>query len=84
MTIENTGEACLGQFDHGKQSGYAYCSRNYDDYDVQEQEITTLDYRKIPAYVTSATYEGELVYQKYPIVDKKGKIINPAGQYRSG
>ena len=30
MIIGNTGEAYVGEFDGGKQSGYGYCYRKYE------------------------------------------------------
>ena len=34
MTIKQNGEAYVGEFDSGKQSGYGYCYREYDNYEV--------------------------------------------------
>ena len=59
MTIVKTGEAYVGEYDCGKQAGYGYCSRNIEEYKVQEQCIAT-QYKWIDEYVTSAMYEGEL------------------------
>ena len=63
MTIEATGEAYVGEYSCGKESGYGYVCRQFDQYEVQEQKITTLD-KTIPAYETTAMYEGEMLYYK--------------------
>ena len=62
MKITNTGEVYLGEFDEGKQTGDGYCYRSYETYEVQKEvKATAGSANKIPAYVTSATYEGELL-----------------------
>ena len=34
MTIESTGEAYVGEYTSGKETGYGYCCRVYTDYAV--------------------------------------------------
>ena len=58
MTIEQNGEAYVGEFDGGKETGYGYCYRTYEKYEVPEQVIITSVSKKIRKNVTSAIYEG--------------------------
>ena len=70
MIIKNTGEVYLGEFENGKQVGYGYCCRSYEYYEVEAQRNNSLK-TTIPAYITSATYQGELCFLAEPIAIKK-------------
>ena len=57
ITIKETGEAFISQFEDGKRSGNGYGCCTIEDYEVKPLDIPRL--RKIPAYTISAFYEGE-------------------------
>ena len=81
MTITKTGEAYFGEFESGKESGYGYCYRYFERFEVQKLEIWSLN-KIIPLYTPLAIYEGELFFFKHPILDQFGQIITPKGQIR--
>ena len=72
MTILENGEAYVGEFRFGQETGYGYCNRTYEQYEYS------------PKLFTSAIYEGGLFFNQKPIPYGLFCGGQQPGQYRSG